>query len=211
MCTLEKMHKDEVGKEKVGQWSQTTLPALNIREDDVPWKKAQKLSQWFELAKYSASAVSSNYAVYVEWAVEEARANVSRNQQLVHRRGTPTIIPDAFREYDKRFVLSLLAVIPHRLREVMLGDMNDEKFSSMSIWEQLQIAISPGGQMEADSLQGYARNPGVANTPKEAVDMLKDWRSARRRMISVGVGDVSSMEQERTLKQIASSVIPKKS
>ena len=39
--------------------------------------------------------------------------------------------------------------------------------------------------------------------------MLKDWMSARRRMISVGVGDVSAMEQERALKQIVSSVITK--
>ena len=63
--------------------------------------------------------------------------------------------------------------------------------------------------MEADSLQRYARNPGTAGAPKEAVYMLTDWKSARKRMMSVGIGDVSSMEQQRALKQMVSSVIPK--
>ena len=56
--------------------------------------------------------------------------------------------------------------------------------------------------MEADSLQRYARNPGTAGTSKDAVYMLTVWKSARKRMMSVGIGDVSSMEQERALKQI---------
>eukprot|EP00975_Prorocentrum_lima_P069619 12927358-Prorocentrum_lima.AAC.1 len=45
------------------------------------------------------------------------------------------------------------------------------------VWE----FAPPGGQCELQGLTKYVREPGVASTAAEALNMLRSWRAAQRR------------------------------
>ena len=191
--------------ETPGHWRDADLPPLDIPEDKFPWKKAQMLSDWFTVVKLTATSVSENYGVFVEWVVDEACAKFKESQGLIYKQSEATIIPQNMHSYERRLKLALLKVIPTRIKELAMT----EGLNSIAILEKLQAHTHPGGQAECDGLISFARPPGGANTAKEALTLIEDWVTARKRMIQMGMNDVSPIEEERALLGIVANVVNK--
>ena len=84
-----------------------------------------------------------------------------------------------------------------------------ENLNTISIIERPQAYTHPGGQAECDGRLEFARTRGQAHTAKEALMLIEDWMTARKRMVGMDIPDISPIEAERALLGIVGQAVRK--
>ena len=139
--------------------------------------------------RLSTQLVSTSFSQFVKDGMKTAqeRYEYRRSHPNEKAREVPPV-DAADKESDDHLCILLMNTLPDKMREDIWEEQEmDQDLTCLTILDAVWEHVAPGGQDEQKGLTKYVRNPGVANIAEGAVRLLRNWRSARKRSITIGI------------------------
>ena len=160
-----------------------------------PWEVGLRYEVWKKQVLTTASAISPSFAEYVKKCFEEGLRR--HHEQIQGGRATPLQPIQGFpAEFEARFVMSLLTILPDNIKTPALeGDNASDNIRSVRLIEEILLRVQPGGLEEQSTLMRFVRGLQPAASAKEALDLIRRWKLAKQRIASLGLPEPACFEQ----------------
>ena len=160
-----------------------------------PWEVGLRYEVWKKQVLTTASAISPSFAEYVKKCFEEGLRR--HHDQVKGSRATPLQPIQGFpAEFEARFVMSLLTILPESIKTPALeGDGVGDDIRSVRLIEEILLRVQPGGLEEQATLMRFVRGLQPAASAKEALDLIRRWKLAKQRIASLGLPEPACFEQ----------------
>ena len=165
-----------------------------------PWETALAFTTWRRQFVAVCETVSGPFARYVEAQFDAAH----RRHELRMAGGTRQDIPaveERFRDWESRLVVGLLKVLPQDVKSAVVEDPSTT-MTSLGLLEEVVTLVQPGGREEVASLLSYIRGLQPATSAKEALEIIRKWRTARARAAALGLPATAPSEAMRSLSSL---------
>ena len=160
-----------------------------------PWEVGLRYEVWKKQVLTTASAISPSFAEYVKKCFEEGLRR--HHEQIQGGRATPLQPIQGFpAEFEARFVMSLLTILPDNIKTPALeGDNASDNIRSVRLIEEILLRVQPGGLEEQSTLMRFVRGLQPAASAKEGLDLIRRWKLAKQRIASLGLPEPACFEQ----------------
>ncbi|CAE7437070.1 RE1 [Symbiodinium sp. CCMP2592] len=160
-----------------------------------PWEVGLRYEVWKKQVLTTASAISPSFVEYVKKCFEEGLRR--HHEQIQGNRAAPLQPIQGFpAEFEARFVMSLLTILPDNIKTPALeGDNVSDNIRSVRLIEEILLRVQPGGLEEQSTLMRFVRGLQPAASAKEALDLIRRWKLAKQRIASLGLPEPACFEQ----------------
>ncbi len=111
--------------------------------------------------------------------------------------------PDHLRRYSSRTCVLLMPASPSEVNRRLIQDVDEmAALSVVAVMDEVMQYVAPGGQADIKEVAAAIRQPGTAPTAEEIGQMIRDWMHARKRATSLGITQLSCVEELHALEAI---------
>ena len=165
-----------------------------------PWETALAFTTWRKQFVAVCETVSGPFARYVETQFDAAHKRHELRMAGGARQDIPAV-EEKFRDWESRLVVGLLKVLPQDVKSAVVEDPSTT-MTSLGLLEEVVTLVQPGGREEVASLLSYIRGLQPATSAKEALEIIRKWRTARARAAAFGLPATAPSEAMRSLSSL---------
>ena len=158
-------------------------PKLDIQKGEC-WEIGMKVNQWKAETTTVLSAIHRDFGTYFEQVFAQAAERYKQRQVTACEPPIPDV-PKGMGDCEVRLSLTLLKVLPVKVRQPVLERQDGPVVRSVLLLESLHETVAPGGREEITSLQKFLRSLPPAASGRGILTTLRRWQLATARAASL--------------------------